>query len=418
VLQHILVYFREKSFKKAIKALVQQKDYEQRLTDAIEMLGDRSSQFDRVARTCGLEEIHFTRTEVQAVRVDVQRFNTEVHQHMNLAREESYAQNQNLEYRLKHHMGQLLQSLVNSIASDSKLDPKTQNLRLPILPLKKSRSAPELRRRRNVTEQVLLNLLEYDAVVSESDVQKSLRYVYRLPKPAQDRIIAMIRHHKFQSWLAGVESSALFLNGHYSTTGSIRQCPTSFVCARLASAMQSDRDAEEEPSLHPPVRTIAISFFCAEHVETGDPYRGARSIMKSLIAQLLASYRFDIRVMAALQEADFDHVKTLCAGFKLLVDSLPAEIVLVCIVDAITVHEESESRSRKVEFVLEALAGLASSEEGRECVFKLLLTCPRVSRRYSGRLGSACVLTMPEKVVSQGAFTMAKWDGYTNIGTQ
>lgn len=380
------------------------------------MLGARSSQFDRVARTCGLEEIHYTRTGIQAVRVDVNRLSTEVHQHMNLAREESYAQNQNLEYRIKHHMGELFQAFVKSIASDPKLDPNTQNLRLPILPLKKSRSAPELRRRRNVTEQVLLNLLEYDAAVTESDVQKSLRYVYRLPKPAQDRIIAIIRHHKFQAWLSDVESTVLFLNGHYTASGSTRQCPTSFVCARLASAMQSDRDAEEEPSLHPAVRTIAISFFCAEHVENGDTYRGARGIMKSLVGQLLVSYRFDTRIMAALQEADFEHVKTLCMGFTLLVNSLPAEIVLVCIVDAITVHEESESRGRKVEYVLEALAELANNEEERECVFKLLLTCPRVSRRYSGKVDAANVLSMPEKVASQGAFTMVKWDGYTSTG--
>ncbi|RMZ67835.1 X-Pro dipeptidyl-peptidase [Pyrenophora seminiperda CCB06] len=306
VLEHVLVYFKEKSLKKAIKVLVQQKDYEQRLTDAIEMLGARSLQFDRVARTCGLEEIHYTSTQVQAVRTDVRRLNTEVHQHMNLAREESYAQTQNLEYRIKHHMDHLFQSFVKSIASDPKLDPKTQNLRLPILPLKKSRSAPELRRRRNVIEQVLLNLLEYDAAVTESDVQKSLRYVYRLPKPAQDRIIAMIRHHKFQTWMADHGSSALFLNGHYNASGSMRQCPTSFVSARLASALQSDRDTEEEPSLHPP----------------------------------------------------------------------------------------------------------------RECVFKLLFTCPRVSRRYSGRFDGASVLTMPEKVAAQGAFTMAKWDGYTSVGAQ
>ncbi|CAA9963402.1 hypothetical protein PTMSG1_06770 [Pyrenophora teres f. maculata] len=417
VLQHILVYFKEKSLKKAIKALVQQSDYEQRLTDALDTLRDRSSQFDRFARTCGLEEIHYTRLEVQAVRADIERMSTEVHQHLNLAREESYAQSQQVEHKIDSFMAQLYQSFGHSLVSSPRVNSRTQDLQLPLLPIKKSRSARELRRYRNTMQQALLDMLDYDATVTESDLQNSLPNVYRLPKPAQDRILAIVRHHKFKSWMTDTKPSVLFLNGHYTAHGSMRQCPTSFVCAKLA-AIPWKREAEKEPSLHHPLRTITISFFCAQHLGRDDPYKGPRGIMKSLIAQLLVSYDFDTQVIGSLDKEDFESTELLCDAFKLLVDSLSADIVLICTIDDITEHEESERYKRRVGDVVEALAKLAYDDEERRCLFKLFLTCPRISRRYSGKVSNGTVLTIPEKVESQGSFTMRKWDWYFGTATQ
>ncbi|EDU42376.1 conserved hypothetical protein [Pyrenophora tritici-repentis Pt-1C-BFP] len=407
VLQHILVYFKEKS-------LIQQSDYEQRLTEAIDTLGTRSSQFDRVARTCGLEEIHYIRSEMHEVRVDMDRIKTEVHQHINLAREESYAQSQKMEYRLQSYMAQAIQSLGHSLASGNVT---AQDLQLPLSPIKKSRSARELRKHRNNLQQALLDKLDYDAAMTESDLQNSTPNVWRLPKPAQDRILAIVRHHKFKSWLTDTGSSVFFLNGHYIAHGSMRQCPTSFVCAKLA-AMPWKIEAEKEPSSrHPPLRTITISFFCAQHLHRDDEYKGPRGIMKSLIAQLLVSYDFDTQVIGALDEEDFEYTESLCDAFKLLVDSLSAEIVLMCTIDAITEYEESERYKRRVGDVVKALAKLAYEDEERKCTFKLFLTCPRVSRKYGGKVGNGTVVTMPERVESQGNFTTQKWDYYLGTGT-
>jgi hypothetical protein len=176
----------------------------------------------------------------------------------------------------------------------------------------------------------------------------------------------------------------------------------------------------EEPSLHPTARAIVILFFCAEHLDPEDPHQGARGIVRSLIAQLLVCYnKFNTSLITKLLDVNLDSLKTLCATLKFLIGKLPKEVALSCIIDAVTVHEESESRCKKVEFVLDTLVEIAESNEDRKCVFKLLVTSPRLSRRYSGRIGKkACgeVVTMPEKVASQGAFTMTKWSDYMQAG--
>ncbi|KAG9188829.1 hypothetical protein G6011_07534 [Alternaria panax] len=431
LLQRILMYFKAKAasksitlgfalrklksvmlVEKAMSAIFGQSGYEQDLTDSIEMLRYHSSQFEKITQACCLEMIENTRTTVQALRVDASRNDSGVHQHLDLVRTEYHEMFKSLDDRIS----QTLQVVVAMVGSNPRLDQGTQDLSPPKLPIKRARSAPTLRRIRNEAERSCLNLLGYEEAVIQSNIQKNLRCAYQLPKPAQDRIIAIIRHQKVISWLGDIKSSVLFLNGHYNSPRAMAQSPTSFFCAKLATAIQSSSEVLEEPSLHPSVKTIAISFFCAEHLDSKDPSQGARGIVRSLIAQLLVCYSsFDTRLIKQLLESDLDHLKSLCATLKIIIGQLPEEVVLTCAIDAITMHEDSEVRCKKVEFVLDTLIGIAESDDGRNCVFKLLVTSPRVSRRYSGRTkgkSSASVLTMPEKVASQGTFTMTKWSDY------
>jgi hypothetical protein len=382
------------------------------------MLRFRLSQFEKVAQICCLEVVEHIRTNVQALRADTHQNNTELHQHLDIIRMGSYEQYESLE----NSLSQVLQMVLQLLNSNPRLDRSTQDLKSPALPIKRARSVPTLRRLRNEAEQSRLSLLKYEDTVIQSDIQRNLRCAYQLPKPVQDRIIAIIRHHKIRTWLGDVNSSVLFLNGHYNSSKAMAQSPTSFICASLASAMLSNKNASKEPCLHPPVKILAISFFCAEHLEPKDPYQGASGIVRTLIAQLLVSYNyFDTRLIKQLLKADVDHLKTLCAALVILIRELPKEVVLFCLIDAVTVHEESESRCKKVESVLETLTDIAGSDDGRRCVSKLFITSPRVSRRYSGRVGRtdcASVLTMPEKVPSQGAFTMTKCNDYMRTGLE
>ena len=86
-----------------------------------------------------------------------------------------------------------------------------------------------------------------------------------------------------------------------------------------------------------------------------------------------------------------------------MINEPPEEVVLTCFIYAIAMHEDSEARCKRVESVLDILIEIAEPDDERKCVFKLLVTSPRVSRRYSARTGGkacASVLTMPEKVAS------------------
>lgn len=198
------------------------------------------------------------------------------------------------------------------------------------------------------------------------------------------------------------------------------QSPTSFLCAKLASAIQSSSEVSKEPSLHPPVETIAISFCCAEHLDRKDPHQGAQGIVRSPIAQLLVYYnKFDSRLIKQFLKSDLDHLKPLCATLEIMINELPEEVALTCIINAITMHEDSKARCKKVDSVLDTLVEIAESDDELKCAFKLLVTSPRVSRRYSARTGGkacATVLMMPEKVASQGAFTKTKWGDNMQAG--
>ncbi|KAF2705208.1 hypothetical protein K504DRAFT_515057 [Pleomassaria siparia CBS 279.74] len=419
VLQHILTYYKVKS------TMFKQGEHERKLTDKLDILKARADRCERIAQTCHHQLTKHTNTSVRAAHKDVNRNATELHQHLHINRLEAHEQHTVMSDNVQSltEQFQQLQYLSHCVlgtflASNDRLHPKTQDLRGPTLPLKKALSAPALKKLRDNTEQGCLAALNYENSATDSDIQRNLRCIHTLPRPAQDRVIAIIRHHKFQSWLVDLNPSVLFLNGNHVSMSPIRQTPTSFVCAKLAYSIRTGRDKLGESSSTVHFSTMVLSFFCAEHLDQKDPLYGAVSIMQSLIAQLLVNYKaFDIAVIQRLKKAYHEDLDVLCAKFKDLIRHLPNKMIVFCVVDAITMHEESELRRKDVAFVLQTLVNGTTGKEGRQCLFKLLITSPRISRSYSRQVrDEERVVTMPNKVPSQGGFTAAKWNDCTNGG--
>ena len=256
-------------------------------------------------------------------------------------------------------------------------------------------------------QRALLSVLDYDSTVLNRDLEVKLRTVWTLPRSEQDRVVAIMRSPKLHSWITATYSSALFINGN--SQGSKWQHSTSFICAKLTDSVEPViKDTFENAST-----TLALAFFCDAHMGRDDPDRGLDGMMRSLLAQLLLSYpSFDLEVVQQINFIQCDDVDDLCNIFLTLIEQLPSDFVVFCIVDGINLYEESTLLREEARVVLQALIDLTEHTKEQGCVFRLLLMSPWNSRvLYREMLDQkADLLWMPARVPSQGGFTAMGWN--------
>ena len=222
----------------------------------------------------------------------------------------------------------------------------------------------------------------------------------------QDRVVAIMRSPKLQTWITTTDSSALFINANHEE--STRQQSASFVCAKLVDSMTPS------PSNAPPESrmSLPLACFCGEHLQKDDPDSGPDGMMRSLLAQLLLAYRdFDLRTVQQMQNLDYSDVNDLCDVFDILITQLPHYLVIFCVIDAISFYEDNAKLREKAGIAVQALVDVVERTRESGCVFKLLLMSPWNSRMlYKDMLDQeGDVEWMPANVEAQGGFTGMKW---------
>ena len=255
--------------------------------------------------------------------------------------------------------------------------------------------------------QQLLTGLEYEDSVLEQDVEAKLQTIWTLPRQDQDRVVAIMRSHKLQTWITNTHSSALLINANHR--GSTKQQPTSFICAKLLDSI----------ALSPSHASLPLAFFCGEHLQPDDPDSGPAGMMRSLLAQLLLAYPdFDLATIQQLQQLNFDDVADLCDVFDLLVAQLPRYMVVFCVLDAVSFFEDDDAVCEEASVVVQALVDVVERTREVGCAFKLLLMSPWNSRiLYSNMCDQERdVVWLPAKVPPQGGFTALKWNASVESG--
>jgi hypothetical protein len=184
--------------------------------------------------------------------------------------------------------------------------------------------------------------------------------------------------------------------------------PTSYISARLVTSLEEMTKSNTQTQ----VSIIVLSFFAAEHVHPSDPRNGAKGILQSLLAQLLYNHQqFDLDTLCSVQhKIGRDTLASLAAAFSLLVDQLPANIKLVCIVDYITIYEDKPKRCHYVQYMLDTLVEIAAVKDSMFCCRKIMVSSPNGSRSYRKRVPKDDVLIIPAHLPSQGGYTTAKWN--------
>ena len=259
----------------------------------------------------------------------------------------------------------------------------------------------------HTTEQVLA-LLDFDIELLPNDVESMLQSVWRLPISAQDRAVTIMGSSQFHNWLTNAQPSALFINGNHDA--SARQSPLSYICSKLIDSIFSCVGRSMYPSI------LAFAFFCGQHMDADDPAAGLAGMMRNLLAQLLLSHSaFKLTTIKRLLDIDPSEAEELCTTFADLIEQLPRRYLVFCIIDGMTLYEDSPTRCEAAAGATRILLEAMESCKTKGCIFKLLVTCPGNSRALYREFNDEETIWMPKKVDPQGGLTEAKWSAYTDI---
>ncbi|KAH8822019.1 hypothetical protein F5884DRAFT_769740 [Xylogone sp. PMI_703] len=396
-LHHIVMWYKETAYKKITKSIFKQSSYGEKLTSLLEAVRKQSKLFEKSAELCLYETSVNTNQEVKSQRMESRTNQTILVGYLD--------QSQKKIGMLEEELFIMRQVLVKFLSSNARIDFKTQDVRGPMLPLRRASSESKLIRDRSEAQNAFLSAFGFESSVIRRDVESSLRGVWTLPRPDQDRIVAIMQSPKLHRWIAETSSSALFINANCK---GFRKQQISFISAKLV-------DSIRPPSLkseHRPSSVFALSFFCGEHQRLDDPDWGVDGMMRSLVGQLLLSYpNFKLNVIEKMHSMNYDSVEDLCRMFYMLISQLPPHIVVFCIIDSISFFEDNEVLCEESELVMQELTDIIEKAQHRGCTFKLLLTSQWNSRVLYKALPyqERDVVWMPAKVPSQGGFTGMKW---------
>ncbi|KAL4745413.1 hypothetical protein BDW72DRAFT_186687 [Aspergillus terricola var. indicus] len=410
LLHNIVSWYRTTAIKKLGLSLLWQGSYEQNMDSLLQNLRAESERFDRAARLCSYGAIEETRlisikneqmlsgyVDQSTARWD--NFQTELRSNQASTRDGFNAiENQVLDLRA---------IMERFLGSHDAVDPKTLEVRGPMLPSDKAAINRRSQQMYIRSRDYAFSALTYDPSVLEKDLAANLRNVWHLPLPYQNRILATMQTPKLHTWITTPNSSALFLNLNTPAVSPLH-ASSSFLPAKLVQSINAQ----------PSESIITLAFFCGAHARPTDPHSGPQGTMRSLVAQLLESYPgFDLQTVRRIAQLREDDVHGLCEIFRDLVGQLPPDVAVFCVVDEVTAFEERIGLRESGEEVVRALVQTVEecvdkkSVDGR-CVFKLLLTSPRNSRRLwrltPGGVGD--VVWMPDVVPSFGGFTVGKWN--------
>lgn len=225
----------------------------------------------------------------------------------------------------------------------------------------------------------LLDMLDVSARSPIQDLQRIIRAGQSTDISADHIAKGIIEAGMFTDWLSAGISAALFIEGRSSLDHYGRNTPMS-----IMSSTVIEHFGDKEPA-------VAIHFFCGPHTSSTDTMRGPHGMMRSLICQTLRLFPVKLdfissrRYSEQLQILDFP---TLCDCFVKIVKRLPADAVLICIIDSICFFENKEWAENCREAVND-LQDLVY-DDGLSPLFKLLITSPLRSRYVADTFAPEC----------------------------
>jgi hypothetical protein len=195
----------------------------------------------------------------------------------------------------------------------------------------------------------LLRLLNVPSHAASAELDLVLSRANDLDAASQAQAAWLLQHRRFRQWLSSRDPDLLLVDGHADAHACGRMSPMSLVCGLLARMLEHYGRCAQPHGQPPPPQPIVLSFFCGLHQGGSrggggggaDALPGPVGLMRSLIAQLLAHYPFDVSFIAArawrqpLERHELEPLTVLVAE---LVRQLP-EVPLFCVIDGIDCYE-------------------------------------------------------------------------------
>lgn len=229
-----------------------------------------------------------------------------------------------------------------------------------------------------VSQEDLLEFLK-TAHLDNSDIEYVLDYREGFLSRGQDRAEVIMPTPQFRDWLVNASSQELLIHGN---SDPLPVSPLTLFCALL---VQNLRGLD---------RFWTVAFFCGCHPY--EEYGGARTLITSLIAQLLQKRSFDLSFIKHddVYQMDLGNIRTFCFVFGQLVRQIDPEDTVFCIIDGINFYEGRaelfEDTATTIRFLLDMSLG--------PTVFKILLTSPSNTEHVRQAIRDADYLPIPREV--------------------
>ena len=220
-------------------------------------------------------------------------------------------------------------------------------------------------------------------VDANNDLEHMLRQGRNININDQSQALSLLQIQQFQNWIASQHSTVLLVDGNMDSAVA-RVSPMSLLCASLVLSVLDHRPA------------ISLHYFCGLHVASNSPLYGPAGLIRSLLMQLLLVSKV-IHVDGKLLNIDHTmfnlnfidnrlyrddleahNIAALCHTFKLLIDQLPMDITVFCIIDSINLYERPEWLDDLVQIV--KCLNQITQDTRLQPIFKLLMTSARTSR--------------------------------------
>lgn len=228
----------------------------------------------------------------------------------------------------------------------------------------------------------LLERFLYDPELVLGDCESILKLRHVPGYAIDEDLVSTVKNHpRFLSWLTLNESSLLFLDTRPHSPGRSLEMPLvaaetfrSLVdfAAELATPVPEEEDEEGSGTL---TEVVCLAYFCSQHSNFTKDVGGAPTeLVMSLLLQLVDRYRgFDPADLGdAFEQLDPEDIESVCDTFRALVSRLPANVILVLIVDDLRDFTEPYERRCEMMQVVSRVVEMHQDEEYEatlKCIF-------------------------------------------------
>jgi hypothetical protein len=213
----------------------------------------------------------------------------------------------------------------------------------------------------------------------------------RLTSASQDRTDQIMKSPRFKEWVVSASSQTLLIHGN---SDSQFISPISFFCALLVQNLRSVD------------RFRPLIFFCGCHLY--EDYGGGRTMIISLLAQLLQQQAFDLTFIdhELVYQMDSGNIEAFCHVFGRLVEQIHTTRTVFCVIDGINYYERHEEVLQDMALVLSSLLDLSREQT----VFKLLVTSPSTSEDVRQAVADTDYLALPEQTLNVQEFSGLRFE--------
>lgn len=244
-----------------------------------------------------------------------------------------------------------------------------------------------------INERELLEFLNMRGL-DDADVEYIMQLQGPLTSGRQNPSDRIMKSIQFNQWLVKPSSQELLIHGNSDPKP---VSPMSFFCGMLVRSLRGVS------------RFHTLSFFCGRHPE--EDYGGGRTMIMSLLAQLLQQRHFDLGFIG---DEDMCHmgsgdVVAFCFVFGKLIRQIDVRNTVFCVIDGINFYERYEELLEEMAYVLRFLLDLTKDST----VFKILITSPSATEDVREAIDDSNYLSLPAQPGDSQPFSKLRFErGY------